>query len=88
LDGDKGMLTPALSEVRKGINLPEWLPVMGGDMKSLVNESFHYIRNGKGHEELFDLQTDPREMNNLAQVDNVQPVLDRFRHSLNTQAGE
>jgi len=40
-------------------------PVAKGDMKAVVLGSLHYIRNGDGTEELYDLDTDPWERDNL-----------------------
>jgi arylsulfatase A-like enzyme len=43
--------------------LPKWppSPVMRGNMRSIVLDSLHYIRNGDGVEELFHLGRDSRE---------------------------
>ena len=41
-------------------------PIEHGDMRSVVLGSLHYIRNGDGTEELFDLVRDPEEQNDLA----------------------
>jgi arylsulfatase A-like enzyme len=55
----------ALAEVTKGINLEPWMPIAKGPMKSLVRDRWHYIRNGDGKEEVFDLSIDPAEANNV-----------------------
>jgi arylsulfatase A-like enzyme len=69
-----------LSEVFKlKTDLPEWYPITEGDMKSLVMENYHYIRNGDGREELYDLQNDPAELYDLAAQPHVNPELDAFR---------
>ena len=44
------------------------LPVEKGDMKSLEIGDMHYIRNGDGSEEVFDLGNDPAEQNDLIQT--------------------
>ena len=43
--------------------LPKWppSPVLRGNMRSMVLDSLHYIRNGDGSEELFHLGKDSRE---------------------------
>ncbi|MBW7992732.1 MAG: sulfatase-like hydrolase/transferase [Planctomycetes bacterium] len=53
-----------LSELRRA----SWAfgtPVAKGDMKSLVTGNMHYIRNGDGTEEVYDLNEDPVERNDL-----------------------
>jgi len=40
-------------------------PVAKGNMKAVVRGSLHYIRNGDGSEELYDLDADPWERDNL-----------------------
>ncbi|MBW7992402.1 MAG: sulfatase-like hydrolase/transferase [Planctomycetes bacterium] len=40
-------------------------PVARGDMKSLIIDDMHYIRNGDGTEEVYDLGNDPTEQNDL-----------------------
>jgi len=43
-------------------------PVAKGDMKSLNMGELHYIRNGDGTEEVYDLRYDPAEHNDLIQT--------------------
>lgn len=57
-------------------------PACLGPMTSLVDENYHYIRNGQGREELFELQGDSDELHNLAGSPEVATVLKRFRGSL------
>ena len=57
-------------------------PARLGPMKSLVDKNYHYIRNGKGREELFDHQRDPDENHDLAGSPAAAAVLERFRESL------
>jgi len=47
--------------------------------RSLVVDETLYIRARDGHEELFDLDRDPAERNNLAQQPDMQPRLASFR---------
>ena len=41
-------------------------PIQKGSMRSLVANGMHYIRNGDGVEELYELESDPNEQGNLA----------------------
>jgi arylsulfatase A-like enzyme len=67
------------ASVDKGINEPAWEPVMRGDMQSLVAGDVHYIRNGDGREELYDIVLDPAEDRDLASHESERPTLQRFR---------
>jgi arylsulfatase A-like enzyme len=58
--------SPVRSELEKGVRLPDWYPVSIGDMTSVVADGLHYIRNGDGREELFDLGSDPHERHDVA----------------------
>ncbi len=73
------LATLLLSEVSKGINVGEWQPVSKGDMKSLVVNGLHYIKNGDGREELYDFEIDMNEERNLASSDEGRRVLAEFR---------
>jgi arylsulfatase A-like enzyme len=77
---DAGPASPLLSEMSRGINLNPWLPASRGDMKSLIEGSLHYIRNGDGVEELYDIGRDPEEKQNLAGSDAA--AIERFRAAL------
>ena len=80
-----GLLTePLLSEVSFARNNPEWYPVSRGNMKSLIGEPYHYIKNGDGREELYDLDQDPFEQHDLARAEEGRPTLERYRISLET----
>jgi arylsulfatase A-like enzyme len=57
-------------------------PVQWGPMRSLVGEGYVYIRLANGREELYDLEHDPAEVDNLAGRPEVAALLDRFRHRL------
>jgi arylsulfatase A-like enzyme len=52
-------------------NQPEWYPLARGEMRSVLLWPHHYILNGDGTEELYDLGADPGEMRNLAPVDTI-----------------
>lgn len=74
---------PVLSEVTQGIRLPDWYPNANGPLKSLVTGGIHYIfTEAGGQEELYDLEKDPEEQNNLANLEAYREVLLRFRKSL------
>ncbi|MEJ7712604.1 MAG: sulfatase-like hydrolase/transferase [Pyrinomonadaceae bacterium] len=48
--------SPLLSEVNYARNVPPWLPVSKGDMKSLIIDSLRYVKNGDGREEALQLK--------------------------------
>jgi arylsulfatase A-like enzyme len=64
-DDDTAPASPLLSEVREGIRTSPWLPLAKGGMKSLVHDGMHYIREGDGSEQLYDLGADPDELRDL-----------------------
>jgi len=55
-------------------------PVEKGDMKSLVTGNMHYIRNGDGSEEVYDLHEDPVEHNDLIQTSRGAEAAAKARH--------
>lgn len=55
-----------LAEVSAGVRMPEWLPIMRGDMASVVHGGFHYILNGDGVEELYAYPEDRAQVRDLA----------------------
>lgn len=65
--GDSAAATQdtVLSELTAGRDPPRRTPVAKGDMKSVVIGTRHYILNGDGREELFDIAVDPWETNDL-----------------------
>lgn len=81
---DASVAMPVLSEVRKGIRTQAGYPISKGDMQSLVMGSSHYIRNGDGREELYDLEHDPLEEHDLAHTAEESQRLEHFRTSLAT----
>ena len=78
-DGDK-----ILSEMMytPGLQIPEG-PLRKGDMRSLVRGQYHYILNGDGSEELYDIERDPEEFKNIESSEEVQNELTWFRDNLN-----
>ena len=77
-----GSVSPLLAEVSKGINTDAWLPVSRGDMRSVVFDGRHYIKNGDGREELYDFENDPAEEHDLAGSEEGRRVIERFREPL------
>jgi arylsulfatase A-like enzyme len=77
-------ISPSLSEVDATDGLPEWYPLSAGEMKSLITERYHYIRNGNGLEELYDYTSDPLEQNNLASIEGGRKMLDQLRTYLDS----
>jgi arylsulfatase A-like enzyme len=58
-------------------------PAAHGQLLSLAQGDYVYIRNERdGKEELFHERDDPRELVNLAGVEAMQPLLRRFRQSV------
>jgi arylsulfatase A-like enzyme len=78
---------PILSEVWHLSGFPEWVPASRGDMHSLVQDSLHYILNGDGQEEIYNIDRDPREMQNLApSLPPGLPVIEELRNALDRMA--
>jgi hypothetical protein len=51
-------------------------------MRSLVIDRKHYILNGDGREEVYDLDSDPQENKDLAGSDEGRQITSRFRSIL------
>jgi arylsulfatase A-like enzyme len=74
---------PILSEMnQRSVPVQDWYPLAKGNMKSLVMDQYHYIRNGDGQEELYDYVNDPSELNDLAGSEAGRQSLSQFRTSL------
>lgn len=73
----------AFSVLYQGSPTEPWYPVERGPaLYSLVDTAYHYILNGDGTEELFDLRSDPGEVFNLSGVPSYGSVLAGFREML------
>ena len=81
-DAGSAEADPVFSETSWKPWKPKWFPIHKGDMQSLVDARYHYIRNGDGREELYDLQNDPWEQRDLSGSEEASPALTRFRASL------
>jgi arylsulfatase A-like enzyme len=57
-------------------------PAAKGAMKSLIIDNMHYIRNGDGTEEVYDLRNDPAEQNDLIQTPRGVETATQARHAL------
>jgi arylsulfatase A-like enzyme len=73
---------PLYAEVREGIRTAPWLPLAEGTMYSAVLGNFHYIVNGDGTEELFDLSVDPNELVDVSDSAWAQGTLQQAREDL------
>lgn len=73
--------SPVLSMVQQGIRTHPEEPVSRGDMWSLVEGRWHYILNGDGVEELYDLRG-PAAEHDLAGTDSLQATLIRLRQAV------
>jgi arylsulfatase A-like enzyme len=74
--------SPVLSEVNRAPNVASWLPVSVGDLKSIVADKYHFIRNGDGQELLYDLERDPFETTDRAAVTELGEVFREMRSAL------
>lgn len=75
---------PVLMEATKPVLLTNGgrEPAAKGPMKSLVVAGMHYIRMADGSEELYNIDSDVNEKNNLAADVNMLPVLFESRNLL------
>lgn len=83
-DSTRMTMSPVLSEVRSPRNNPSWYASARGDMQSIVTGRHHYIRNGDGREELFDIVSDPWEAVDLAKTESGKAMLVTARAALNS----
>ncbi len=76
--------SPALAELDYYSWAEAWRPVSRGDLKSLVDGATHYIRNGDGVEELYNLDRDAGELQDLGVAVEYHLLLKRLRASLDS----
>ena len=79
---------PLLAELTKGINVDTLRPNSRGPMSSLLDEHWHYIRNGWGREELYAWPADTLELTNLAAAPAGAMDLPRLRRQLDSALAE
>lgn len=72
-------VSPAFSELKQGVRIPDRYPNAKGDLYSLMSDGMHYIVNSRGDEELYDLAPDPSAARNVAGAPEHVAVLERFR---------
>ncbi len=60
---------------------PQW-PVNKGSMQALISEGYKFIQYGDGSEEIFNLEEDPEELNNLIASDKYQKLRIRLKNRL------
>jgi arylsulfatase A-like enzyme len=65
---------------------PDGAPIANGPIHSLVAGRLHYIVNGDGEEELYDLAVDPWELLDLSRSAGFAAVLDTLRRELGERA--
>lgn len=78
--------SPALAELSHWQidKIPFWAPVNRGDMATLFSDGYHYIRNGDGIEELYNLDEDPGELVDLSGRPEFDTTLLRMREVLDS----
>ncbi|MEJ2185839.1 MAG: sulfatase [Gemmatimonadota bacterium] len=73
----------AFTNVDRGSDNNAWFPISWGpSMYSLVDSTYHYVVNGDGSEELYNVRQDPAELHNLAYDAAMKPIVLRFRAGL------
>jgi arylsulfatase A-like enzyme len=70
------------SEVSRAPWGEKWYPATKGDMQSLTDARYQYIRNGDGREELYDLERDAAAKKDIAAVEENRGVIERFAGAL------
>jgi arylsulfatase A-like enzyme len=74
----------AIAEVREAAWARLWAPhypAARGDMASVTDDAYHYIRNGDGSEELYAI-ADTAEARNMSAEPESQTILERYRAML------
>lgn len=74
--------SPLLSELNLGPFTHPHEPAFLGNMRSVVIDRKHYILNGDGSEEVYDIDSDPHENKNLAGTDEGRQITQQFRSFL------
>lgn len=82
--------SPSLTEVDAPVMSPPnqgRSPVFRGPMKAVTFDHFVLIKNGHGKEELYDVEADPRQLNELSGSPRHTPALQQGRESLTELLG-
>lgn len=69
---------PILSELTHAPWMKE-MPISKGDMKSIIIDNIHYILNGDGSEEVYDLRDDPVELSDLIETSHGKEAAEKAR---------
>ncbi len=77
-----GPESPLLAEVARAQDQPDWYAVSKGAMHSIIVGRHHYILNGDGREELYDIIADPWETTDLVKVAGSETTLGPLRAAL------
>lgn len=81
-DAEGGLGAVAIAEIREADwakQLFPWYPTAKGNMESVTDDAYHYIRNGDQTEELYAIAADPEERDNLGRQDASLPILEQYR---------
>jgi arylsulfatase A-like enzyme len=81
-DANSGSSAITLSELAAPLEVLPGRPKFDGPIHAVVCEGNVYIRHGSGAEELYDLDADPAESQNLSGKPAAGPVLERCRELL------
>lgn len=81
--GSDATTSPVFAAVEQGVRASPTLPFAKGDMVSVLDERWHYIRNnGTQQEQLFDLTADRAELLDRARERGSDTVIARFREAI------
>ncbi len=76
----------AVSEVGRRRGVPPWWPTASGGLRSLQTERWQLIESDVGRVELYDLETDARQLQNLASDPRFADVLASMQRRLAAEA--
>ena len=86
-EGEPARGSAVIEEVSAGINTAPHEPVSRGAMRSLIDSTHHYIRNGDGVEELYAWRSDSGEATNLAARPEARDAVARITGALRRALG-
>jgi arylsulfatase A-like enzyme len=78
----QGTAEPQLSDVERATSVTVEGPTQRGPIRSLIDDRWHYIRNGDGAEELYAYRADAAENTDLAKVADQAEVIKSMREAL------